>query len=574
MALPPYRSKIDHVEAGEPGKASVVSRPDKQLQQSLDYLKGLVDSTLIGKALFIREVAFEPSVSVGQPVYYNDVTSRFERAFADVVVDAVAGTTKPASSAFVRGIVYSKTSDIAGDILVMGTGTVDISAAVSGTVGTGKYYLSGSTSGMLETQEPPISVFVLERYSNGEVTVLPDTNNFVKDHTHLKYELYQTYAYDSTQTGWLPATDAVFSNNAPAGAKYGYNLAQHTAVERNWPPYPLDAAEIIWDRSDGNFGNVIPSGANGLVKFTSHGIWWMTDVVGLRPWDVFDTGSSFTGSTGVATDVPSSLKLYFLRMTFGNQNSTVTKLETLKPTTLKVLNADGNAATTGDLRLDLDLGFTQTDTTETGFQVIKAFDATTQNLKRGPVAEGIIAGTNIAVTSTSSTTTSSGVLHQGYVTVSNTVGLTGSELAAELVRLDDVRERFTGVVMYLGFPAGQASGIDVKFKIPPADLPTSAAVKLRILCITDTAGTVPTLTLKKQNIARPASGAAIVLPSSQTSVTLNNTYTTSAAINDTFEMESDAISIAAGDTLFCRVERASDANVAEIGIIRIGAVIQ
>ena len=574
MALPPYKSKIDHVQAGEPGKASVVSRPDKQLQQSLDYLKGLVDSTLIGKALFIREVAFEPSVSVGQPVYYNDVTSRFERAFADVVVDAVAGTTKPASSAFVRGIVYSKTSSIAGDILVMGTGTVDISAAVSGTVGTGKYYLSGSTSGMLETQEPPISVFVLERYSNGEVTVLPDTNNFVKDHTHLKYELYQTYAYDATQTGWLPAVDAVFNSNAPTGAKYGYNLSQHTAVERNLPLYPLDAAESIWDRSDGNFGNVIPSGANGLVKFTSHGIWWMTDVVGLRPWDVFDTGSSFTGSTGVAADVPSSLKLYFLRMTFGNQNSTVTKLETLKPTTLKVLNADGNAATTGDLRLDLDLDFTQADTAETGFQVVKTFDATTQNLKRGPVAEGILAGTNIAITSTSSTTTTSGVLHQGYVTVSNTVGLAGAELAAELVRLDDVRERFTGSVMYLGFPAVIASGIDVKFKIPPADLPASSSVKLRILCIQDTVATVPTLTLKTINIARPAAGTAIVLPTTQTTVALTAGISAATAINDTFEMESAAISVTAGDTLFCRIDRPTNSDTAEIGIIRIGAVIQ
>ena len=574
MALPPYKSKIDHVQAGEPGKASVVSRPAKQLQQSLDYLKGLVDSTLIGKALFIREVAFEPSVAIGQPVYYNDITNRFERAFADVVVDAVAGTTKPAASAFVRGIVYSKTSTIAGDILVMGTGTVDISAAVSGTVGTGKYYLSGSTSGMLETQEPPISVFVLERYSNGEVTVLPDTNNFVKDHTHLKYGLHQEYAYDSTQTGWLPAVDAVFSGNAPAGAKYGYNLLQHTEVERNWPPYPVAAAELIWDRSDGNFGNVIPSGANGLVKFTSHGIWWMTSVVGLRPWDVYDTGSSFTGSTGDATDVPSALQLYFLRMTFGNQNSTVTKLETLKPTVLKVLNADGNAATAGDLRLDLDLDFTQADTAEAGFQVIKTFDATTQNLKRGPVAEGIIAGTNIAIASTSATTTASGVLHQGYVTVSNTVGLTGAELDAELVRLDDVRERFTGSVMYLGFPAAIASGIDVKFKIPPADLPVSSSVKLRILCIQDTVADVPTLTLKTINIARPAAGTAIVLPTTQTTVTLTAGISAVTAINDTFEMESAAISVAAGDTLFCRIDRPTNSDTAEIGIIRIGAVIQ
>ena len=90
-------------------------------------------------------------------------------------------------------------------------------------------------------------------------------------------------------------------------------------------------------------------------------------------------------------------------------------------------------------------------------------------------------------------------------------------------------------------------------------------------------GNAVPLTFKTINVVRPAADAAVVLPTTQTTAAaLTAGITSTSAINDTFEITSSAISVAAGDTLFCRIDRAgnTDSNDAEIGIIRIGAVIQ
>jgi len=583
MAVPPFRSNIEHVRQGEPGKASVVRRPDQQLEQDILYLKDLVESALLGKALFIRDATLKAGMVIGQPVYYNSATQQYELAFAATDNCGQSTATMPASSSYVRGLLYKKTNATLGDILVMGTATLDISAAVTETaVADGNYYLSAVDPGKLTQQEPPVSIYVLEKYSNGEITFVPSHDDFVKDHIHLRYDLSQVVADSSTETGWLAANDAVFNDKAPAGAIYGYNLSQHIELQRTWPPIPVKAAQLIWDRSDGNFGTVVPDGLDGLVQFTSHGIWWMSNVVGMRPWDYYDKGS-ISSSSGGPLDGPSSLTLFFLRMTFNTNNTTVTSLTSLKPTILKVLDCDGDVGSTGDLSLDLLLGLLQQDTDEEGYQVIKTLDGDTQELRRGPVAEGIFAGTNIALASTAQRTVGADTLHMGRVTVTNDFDMVGRELPMELVRLDDVRERFTGIVMYLAFPAGQDSGVDIKIKIPYTDLPTIPSVKIRALVIVDNATIPPPLTLEKYIIPLGSATASAVIPSTsaQTAVTFTTTLSaTTMAVNDTFLLESAAISVTAGDTLFCRIARngagsgADALSSTEIGLIRLGAIIQ
>jgi hypothetical protein len=47
---------------------------------------------------------------------------------------------------------------------------------------------------------------------------------------------------DSSLPGWLPADDPIFKGTAPADAKFGYNIAAQSSIEKIWPPIPVEAA--------------------------------------------------------------------------------------------------------------------------------------------------------------------------------------------------------------------------------------------------------------------------------------------------------------------------------------------
>ena len=587
MASPPFKKNVQHVQSGEPGKASVVGRPDRQLEQNIAYLKDLIETAKLGKALFIYDVTVPSASAIGQPVYYDNKTGKYELARAATAHDSVTSTIYAADSSFVRGVIFKKHSTTLADLLVIGTAPLDISAAVDGTVENCQYYLSGADAGKLVRQRPAATVSVLQRYANGEVTVVPDVKDFVEDHIHFKFELYQNQAPTSASVGWLSADDAIFNSKAPSDAIWGYNISKHTELYRIWPPLPLDAAQLIWDRSDGKLGTVVPDGYGGVVEFTNEGIWWKTNINGLRPWDPYHKGSLSASWADGLDDVPSSLILYFIRMTFATDKSVVTSITSKKPDLLKITNADGNTASTGALDLDLDLGFITADASEEGYQAIKSLtvdnSACTQTFNRGPVVEGLFAGANTTLASSTQLVVGSDTLHMGRVTVNNSLDGAGREIPAELVRLDDVRERFTGIVMYLAFPAGQESGIDIKFKIPYIGLPTSPSVKIRALLVADSADAIPPLYLKKTTVPLGSLTTGAILPTSgaQTGVDFISGYTEATAANDSFLIESAAITVTAGDTLFCRIYRngpsttpTADSLPGEIGIVRIGAVIQ
>jgi len=588
-----YKPQIDHIADGAPGYASRVRTPDQQLESNIQYLKSLVDSANLGQALFYRDVAVSASTVVGMPVYWHAANGCFEPALAAVVNDPASGTLRDADSANVVGVVYKKSTSTVADLLVLGVAELDISAVVDGTVTAGRYYLSGAAAGKLVQQRPPVSVPVLHVFSNNKVLVVPAVKDFLNDHVHFQYYLepvpagthvppspggtHTITSPDPTIKGWLPANHSVFNGQAPTGACFGYNLSAHSELNKVWPPIPTEAAHVLVLRPKSgddplNGLEVMPE---DLVQIDQNGIWWMTDCYDQVPWPTDYTGP-YTPPPGCPTMPYMRVILSFLRMTFATDKTVVTSVSS-DTKLISVVDCDGKPASVGDLHLQLTLGFMLTDTGVLGHSVVKAFDQSTLQFQSGDVTEGLIPGANISLNSSTvrhldPSDPSTPLVYQGIVTVAADVDPTGKELPVELFRLDDTRQRFTGVVTYLAFLTSSESSLLAKIHVPPTGIGSSPTVMLRLLLYGDANGTPPALTLKYTRVPRPAS--PISLPTSWTTGTINVPGVGAIVGGQYFEVESSPITVAAGDTLFVELTRAgNDGYAGELGLIRMGAVL-
>jgi len=262
-------------------------------------------------------------------------------------------------------------------------------------------------------------------------------------------------------------------------------------------------------------------------------------------------------------------------MSYATDKSVVTSLEPEEGSRITVENCDGEPATTGALKIDLDLGLAVIDSALEGFQVIK--DVTSHEYQRGPIVEGIFQGTGaISLSSTAQLDVSGDTLHQGRITLTSDLEVTGRELMPQIVRLNDVIERYFEEVPYLGFASGRESSVRFRFHLPPGDLGASPKIKLRAIIIGRDGPTfpqaLPGLTMTYRLIARPTSPTA--LPTTDTSLTFDPTSVTMTALNEYAEVESSNIDpVAAGDTLLIEITRsASDGYAGEVGIMRLGAI--
>lgn len=586
-----YRSAIEHVAYGSAATAGVVSTPDQQLENNIDYLKTLFETARLGEALFIRDATVKADVLVGMPVFYNTTTQQYEKALAGVELQAASGTYSAAATADVIGVCHSKTHSTLADLLVLGTAELDISNAVSGLFVAGRYYLSSGTAGMLTLQRPPATVSVLFAYNDGRITVVPDMKDFLEDHIHFTFDLHAVPAGahsppaagnnhyitspDDTATGWLPVSE--FSCDVPTGAKFGYNMATHAELLQVWPPIPLEAVVLNLYRQDSTpeLRGEVP---DEYVQFDQNGIWWMSRCYGSVPWptDYDSTASSSASSAPCPAEPEMDLKLSFIRMTFATNKTLVTSIKSSSDL-LTIVGCDGEPSSTGDLWLDIIFEYAIEDTSAIGYKVVKTLDSDTGKLQRGQIAEGVIAGQNMTITSTASRylvpgNAATDKVYQGLVTLNADTNPLGSELAISLVRLNDVRQRYTGLSMYLAWPEGQTSSIVGKIDVPPVGLPAAPTITLRFMMLATIAGTPPTMTLTCTHIVRPV--GTPTLPGAIAGVVLDVPAIGACAANDYFEVDSAAIPVTAGETLFFELERtAGDAYAGEIGVLRPGGII-
>jgi hypothetical protein len=583
-----WTNRVRHVADGEPVDGATDGRPTRTLENNLQYIRSRIDDAELGEGVVAHDETVEPSTQIGMAVYRNAMTARYERALAAVEHDPPSGTLVPAPSADVVGVVLYKTAIDKADILLAGRGRIDLSGAVDGPPLPGRYYLSGSTPGMLVRQRPPVSVSVLVYTDDGLAVVQPVQRDFLEDHVHFRVRLHAQPAGDNGLVdgrrvvllpdpdlpGWLPADHANFGGLAPAGAAFGYNLAAHPELARIFPPIPPSSSALFLDRGEGRVGGtLIPMGPAGLCVVDSVGIWWMSNCPGDVPWPESWTAP---GPDAVPPNDPDGpecprleefqLILAYTVMVFTTERTVVTSLRPGPNSPLRFTNCDGDDATTGDLQALIDYTFLVSPDQVDGSLVFKELDGTT--FHRGRVIEGLRAGPGCELVSTNPKTDSGGtVTHQGVVEVGFNTSPGERELPADLIRLAQTQERYHLDVPYIGMDAGRDTSLRMRFYVPPDGLPSGPTVRIRMQLLGRATGTLPALQLSYRVLPRPLAATSLPGPSAERALTVVTTLSVSA--DQYVEVQSEAFAVATGDTILVQVARVRDDGYAgEVGLMR------
>jgi len=592
---------IKFIREGEPVSPGTANRPLEQLDQNIQYLWSVIQAASLGSTVYARAQTIETTLKVGQPVYFNATTSRFEAAFASTESDTTTGYLTVPDQAQVWGIVAIKHNATLADILLFGYAQIDMREALDIVLAPGAavpaatWYLSGMSAGKLTRQLPPVTIPVCKTNNSGGVYVNPSFVDFLENHRHYAFSLVMLPAGtvtppavsaahvitnpDFNLAGWLPADDASFDGLAPAGAKFGYNLAKDLSLKNLYPPVPLQSACIqmqrpsIWDTATEHrwYGQQL---MDDLVVIDRNGIWWMSDCYDEVPWPTdLDTTSSASNSYGECDTAGRAyvLKLYYTRVGFATDVSTVTSLASLDPRL--VINCAGTdiPGVVGDLEIDLNLNFMVGSQNLSGYRVFKTFNSATNTFNAGPVAEGVYANSaNVVLSSPLTTTDTFGrTIHHGPIGL-GVLSQPTQELSSQLVRLDGVTEE-SYPVLYLGMPNDITTSYVVKFEVP-SDAPTSSNFRLRLRLLGRVAGTLPQLAASYYTSARPTAGLTTPVTVTQSYTSLAIITVASVGVNQAVEATSSLIAVAAGTIIYIKIQRTpaavGDAYAGELGIMQ------
>lgn len=595
-----FNDFIQLIRNGEPLSAGVPNRPISAVDARTRYLWDVLQASFLGSTTFARQQTTAADVLVGEPVYWNANTQRFERGLAGVSFDAATGGLVTSDASQIWGIIAKKINSTLCDVLLSGFAKIDITAALQAgeTLKAGTYYLSRTSAGKLVSARSPIPVQVLRATGNGYVFVSPQWPDLTK-HSHLRFRLKPIPAGTHVPPesgdrhvitnpnvhveGWLPADHAVFDGKAPAHAKFGYNISANAALLAAWPPLPPENAVLLDD------GVMVPDGDQGLVIFDRNGIWWLSDCYDTVPWEAtLATDYEVVSESAVVSITPEDcpyiwrdrLDLFFTKYEFLTDQTVVTSLVT-NDDRISIFCAGGDPLTpsnVGPLEIKLNLEFLSDDTDPGGFLALKAWDPETGKFHRGPVTTGVFArSTNVTLTSDNSATETiddvERTVHHGRVGIEVTTD-DDREIFPDLVRLggNGASEEYVSDVMYLQFDAGvQLRSLRVRFQIPTtlSLVNPKFALKLRVMGLGS--GTLPNLVVTYRRV--PAATTPAALPTSDSSYTIVTTDTLTAA-KQYVDKTGNQVPIAAGDELFVTVLRnISDGYASDVGLLRISGIL-
>jgi len=454
---------------------------------------------------------------------------------------------------------------------------------------------------------------------------MPQFKDYVDDHTHYRFDLVTAIAGSQLGggaqhviqeengayrhsivngndqfPGWLPADHTVFNGKAPANAIFGYNIKQHQALARVWPPIPMQSVAVLWDKGVGLVGATeIPLGPTGLVICDVNGIWWLSDCHNDVPWPTGPNGGDDDDTPECPRSEAMRVTVVFLRMLVGNDRTMVTSLEPAADSPIEVVNCDGDPARTGDLELDLAL---QTvDCAPLGVEANgKVFiDVVNKHkLKRGWVAEGLVAHElpQLSLTSTYSRNltneeksdldipiTEIAKAHHGLVKINFADQFADKEVAPQIVRLNDAVERLYKDIPYLGLPGGQESSLRLRFNIPYVNVENAASLQFKVRVqlfgrggqLTGNPTTLPTLALSYRILPAPGSTPTELVANDE-SLQFPADGNSIALLRDrAIEKDSEGIEVHPGDTVLVTILRAySNADVyPEVGILRVSGIL-
>lgn len=549
----PFPRNVRYVQTGDPVSAGVVNNPLESLVRRTDSLRERMDSALLGAALVDLDVAIESSAVLPGMAVYRDAAGVYRPALA--TVEEANNVLQLADSGYPWGLVALKSTNTLGHVVL--TGLIQLTLAQveaitdSGEVELGLLFISATpgNAGKLTSSQPPIGVPVCmltgpvgtnddgdELYS---LMVAPGWRNPFENHIHYAARLATDTTNGSSNPEWqaIAAWELATGLEAPAGAVYRYTHERQDDLSAIWPPVPIGAVHFDIDGISSDLLNGVPVLVNDL------GIFWTS---GSDNPDDFDRHD-----------------LYFLRMTFKNNTSVVTRLRPLDAS-VTIENEDGDPAEVGELYIGVNVDIDNTSSNAYG-QAVKDLSGLTGEI--GPVVDGVRSGTP----STLSAVGTGSFVYEGYTYQKGPTTLTvlpsdSRERGVSSIELDNVQVQTSDPVTYLALPSTGGSLVG-RIEVPEIGIDTQLDVTLVVELWARAAGNMPDLTVEAVVVSPLTTTPAVVNPSLASVGTLDlpSGVSNNHAFRRTIEL---AAAVEPGSIVYFSLARAgSDGYSGDVGVL-------
>lgn len=537
-----WRKRVGYIADGEPVSAPVTNRPSRDLEANLDAVRERAELAEAGTLLIAFDAALDAACVVGTPVVLVD------GVYTPAAVDPGAGLFRA------DGVVRSKLSAKVGDVTLVGLDEIDLSAVTDDTAA-GLYYLS-ATAGRLTASPPAWPVPVLVRNADGTVLVFAASQTAVGSAHNHETVYVAHHRSEGLDAGWQVVTGGEVGR--PAGATYRY--ANSDAVDRI---AALSVPGTAWSVTEFNGWGRGTELDDTVVQLNAGGLWWSA---AFPPGDYTDSSSSAGGG-------PARLRLSAFVSPYATA-AVVRTLVSADPTgPLRVLNCDGTEDPYGNLKIEYDGTREIARTDQPGGEAFKGFQADGRVLA-GPVVEGLRAADSSVVLTGSTRPVdpdepAGDQMYAGVVELRANLNPDGRVVLPQTVRIDDLRQRYSDGVYYLGMPADRTSSSAVKFRLPGTDaLPEGATLTFSALLLVDASGTLPALTLEYKRLPRPADLGSETPPASFTALPFPASGQTVVA-GDYLRVDADPISALEADEIvvFLLTRSGPDGFAGEVGLL-------
>lgn len=496
-------SVIHAILNGEAVDSTVSNRAILEVAERTEYLYDLIRAAAAGQSLIAKRLPVDPTVEVGDVVYYKKAVSKYNKAVA--AIDTTGTTWFAAESAEVVGIVLYKDANNNADVLVSGSAPlVDYLTAAGktlndlmdiGAFGTGGvFYASASHAGKLTRSRSQVSALVGSIDASGRITINPTTIGSNRDHTHFEIDLSTDHAASLSDRGWIAANSTNFPGmTIPVGAVFGYNIdhADEDELQALFPPVPLSAAYITQTG--------VGLGAD-RISINEDNIWWMDS--GSNPWDNL-----------AALTTAASLKLYITKLNQTAGNTSVISVESLisDATRIPVQIIKSGAVSPGPNGGVVKLATAPFETNPTASEAATAVkDIVGKTKTVGPVVSRIKPGAGIRVVSANGDN-ANGFFGNCQIILEDTLSLLGS---ASVSLLNGAREDVVNGVHTLLLPKSKNTSIRYKMQLGPNSGGTK--IKFVLHLFSPSGGNLPALNISYRQIKAPTLTVPGTIPASDT----------------------------------------------------------
>lgn len=527
---------INTIFDGEYVKSKVINRPLDQLVERTQYLYDLIQNMEAGQLLVAPNVTVKADTVPGQPVYYNEVESRFEPCLAEVETGQ-NNYGRPTAKAQIRGLILTKHTDNTADIALYGRIKqsifgIDWASICDGGVQLhGDVYVSAAVAGNLSASTSHLEVRVGSLDGEGNLYFTPDVEGSLRDHVHYKWQLTENLGSAITDQGWLLA--AVFTANGisvPAGYTHGYNVSTDADLSSHFPPTPVVANNLFVD------GLLVEENEDYLVD--ENGIWYK------------------------GSDTPWSKPTFFYTAELDTPTGIVTSLQ---PATagipVQAQNSSGEASTIGDLYLALLAADLFAGSGQNAHLALSNVVRSDGKLELTPVVPRVIPGIGVSIDASYGDDTDG---YYGPMTINAGVSA-GVQVNPVLAELNNTAEDKYGDIPVVSFPNGRDS-TSVIYKVA---VPTNVAASRKLKLVLDllAAQAVSDSLDAAYQLIRPATA----VPTSWTALT--SVAAGIAAAGKPNTVETDEIDVEPGDTVLVRLTQPLTPPSYDLMISKVLAVI-